>query len=131
MEGGAAGHNFERDPPKDHPCQVWFNLVQEFQRRRFKLVVLVKKMSVLINFLLQKTNLVSVLNKICPNFAGHVWQDWHMSWILGQSTWLYMPSIMSPDVFSIFESQGNWPGTDGPRPINFKIDKSRFSVNST
>ena len=36
MEGGAVGHNFERDPPKDHPCQVWFNLVQVFQRRRFK-----------------------------------------------------------------------------------------------
>jgi hypothetical protein len=29
-------------------------------------------MSVLINFLLQNTNLVSVLSKICPNFAGHV-----------------------------------------------------------
>ena len=36
MEGGSVGHNFERDPPKDHPCQVWFNLVQGFQRRRFK-----------------------------------------------------------------------------------------------
>ena len=36
MEGWAVGHNFERDPPKDHPCQVWFNLVQGFQRRRFK-----------------------------------------------------------------------------------------------
>jgi hypothetical protein len=34
--GGSVGHNFERDPPKDHPCQVWFNLVQGFQRRRFK-----------------------------------------------------------------------------------------------
>ena len=34
MEGGAVGHNFERDPPKDHPCQVWCNLVQQFQRRR-------------------------------------------------------------------------------------------------
>jgi hypothetical protein len=22
MEGGAVGHNFERDPPRDHPCQV-------------------------------------------------------------------------------------------------------------
>jgi len=30
-------------------------------------------MSVLINVLLQHTNLVSVLSKICPNFAGHVW----------------------------------------------------------
>ena len=36
MEGGSVGHKFERDPPKDHPCQVWFNLVQGFQRRRFK-----------------------------------------------------------------------------------------------
>jgi hypothetical protein len=25
MEGGAVGHNFERDPPRDHPCQVWFS----------------------------------------------------------------------------------------------------------
>jgi hypothetical protein len=36
MEDGAVGHNFERDPPRDHPCQVWFNLVQWFLRRRFK-----------------------------------------------------------------------------------------------
>ena len=36
MEGGTVRHNFERDPPKDHACQVWFNLVQGFQRRRFK-----------------------------------------------------------------------------------------------
>ena len=36
-------------------------------------------MSVLINFLLQNTNLVSILSKICPNFAGHDWQDWHIS----------------------------------------------------
>jgi hypothetical protein len=33
MGGGAVGHHFERDPPKDHPCQVWFNSVQGFQRR--------------------------------------------------------------------------------------------------
>jgi hypothetical protein len=36
MEGGAVGHNIERYPPKDHPCQVWFNSVPGFQRRRFK-----------------------------------------------------------------------------------------------
>jgi hypothetical protein len=36
MEGGSVGHNFETDPPKNRPCQVWFNLVQGFQRRRFK-----------------------------------------------------------------------------------------------
>jgi hypothetical protein len=38
MEGGAVGHNFERD----HPCQVCFNLVQRFQRRRFKCDLLSK-----------------------------------------------------------------------------------------
>jgi hypothetical protein len=26
MEGGVVGHKFERDPPKDHPCQVWFSM---------------------------------------------------------------------------------------------------------
>ena len=36
MEGKAVGNNFERDPPKDHPCHVWCNLVQQFQRKRFK-----------------------------------------------------------------------------------------------
>ena len=36
MGGGAVGHNFERDPPRDLPCHAWFNLVQRFQRRRFK-----------------------------------------------------------------------------------------------
>jgi hypothetical protein len=40
--GGAVGHNFERDPPRDHSCQVWFNLVQRFQRRRFKCDLLSK-----------------------------------------------------------------------------------------
>ena len=23
MEGGAVGHNFERDTPRDHLCQAW------------------------------------------------------------------------------------------------------------
>jgi hypothetical protein len=27
-----------------------------------------------VNLLLQNTNLVSVLRKFCPNFAGHVWR---------------------------------------------------------
>jgi hypothetical protein len=34
--GGSVGHNFEMDPPKDHPCEVWFNLVLGFQRSIFK-----------------------------------------------------------------------------------------------
>ena len=42
MEGGAVGHNIERDPPRDHPCQVRFNLVQQFRRRRFKCDLLSK-----------------------------------------------------------------------------------------
>jgi hypothetical protein len=36
------GHNYERDPPRDHPCQVWFDLVERFQRRRFKCDLLSK-----------------------------------------------------------------------------------------
>jgi hypothetical protein len=43
MEGRAVGHNFERDPPRNHPCQVWFNLVQRFLRRRFKCDLLSNK----------------------------------------------------------------------------------------
>jgi hypothetical protein len=35
MEGGAVGHNFEMGLPKDYPSQIWFKLVQRFQRRRF------------------------------------------------------------------------------------------------
>jgi hypothetical protein len=44
MEGGAVGHICERNPPKDHPCQVWFNLVQRFQRKRFKYDTLTVKL---------------------------------------------------------------------------------------
>jgi hypothetical protein len=36
MEGGAVGHIFEMGLPKDYPSQILFNLVQRFQRRRFK-----------------------------------------------------------------------------------------------
>jgi hypothetical protein len=28
MEGGAVGHNFEMELPKDYPSQIWFDLVQ-------------------------------------------------------------------------------------------------------
>ena len=53
-----------------------------FKKLHMGLVVLVKEMSVFIHFLLQNTNLVSVLTKIFLNCAGHVWQDWHISWNL-------------------------------------------------
>jgi hypothetical protein len=52
-----------------------FSAITEFTKLHMGLVVLGKKMSVLINFLLQNTKLVSVLSKIGPNFAGHDWQD--------------------------------------------------------
>ena len=39
MEDGTVGHNFERNPPKDHPYQVWFNSVQGFQRRSLNMKV--------------------------------------------------------------------------------------------
>ena len=49
MEGGAVGHNFERDTPRDHlcpfepyidaSCQVWLHLAKMFQRRRFFLTL--------------------------------------------------------------------------------------------
>jgi hypothetical protein len=39
MESGAVGHIFERDPPRDHPYQVWFNLAKRFQRRRFNVIL--------------------------------------------------------------------------------------------
>jgi hypothetical protein len=42
MEGGAVGHNFEMGLPKDYPSQICFNLVQWFQRRRFKCDLLSK-----------------------------------------------------------------------------------------
>jgi hypothetical protein len=44
---GAVGHNFEMRLPKDYPCQVWFNLVQWFQRKRFKCDLLSKYASLL------------------------------------------------------------------------------------
>ena len=43
-----------------------------FTKLHMVFVVLVNTISVLITFLLQDTNLVSVLSKICPNFAGNV-----------------------------------------------------------
>jgi hypothetical protein len=43
-------------------------------------------MSVLINFLLQNTNLVSVLwlCKICPSFAGHILNGWRSFFFTGE-----------------------------------------------
>ena len=40
--GGAVRHIFERDPLREHSCQVWLNLIQQFKRRRFKCDLLSK-----------------------------------------------------------------------------------------
>ena len=42
MEGGAVGHTIEKGLPMYHPSQIYFNLVQRFQRRRFKCDLLSK-----------------------------------------------------------------------------------------
>jgi hypothetical protein len=48
MEGGAVGHNIERGPPKDHPSQICFNLVQHFRGEDLK-VIFYQNMSNLYN----------------------------------------------------------------------------------
>jgi hypothetical protein len=45
MEGGAVGHNFEWDTPRDHLCQVWLHLAKIFltlanQKKELFLVVM-------------------------------------------------------------------------------------------
>ena len=42
MESGTVGHNFEMGLPKDYPSQIWFNLVQMFQRKGFECDLLSK-----------------------------------------------------------------------------------------
>ena len=38
MEDGTVEHNFETDPPKDHFCQDWFDLVEQFQRKSLNVI---------------------------------------------------------------------------------------------
>jgi hypothetical protein len=42
MEGSPVGHNIEKGPLNDYPSQICFNLVQRFQRKRFKCDLLSK-----------------------------------------------------------------------------------------
>ena len=51
MEGGAVGHNFERDTPRDHLCQVWLHLAKLFQRRFFLSLANQKKEIILVAML--------------------------------------------------------------------------------
>ena len=48
MEGGAVGHNFERDTPRDYLCQVWLHLATLFQRRRFFLTLANQKKEIIL-----------------------------------------------------------------------------------
>jgi hypothetical protein len=61
MEGGAVGHNFEMGLPKDYPSQIWFNLVQRFQRR-FECVNQIK--SDLAGIVLGLN--ITTISKLCP-----------------------------------------------------------------
>jgi hypothetical protein len=70
MEGGAVKHNFERDPYRKHPCQVWFNLAQRFQRRRFKCDLLSQaKNRKKGDDIFKKSSLMKLLSQSQPNFA--------------------------------------------------------------
>jgi hypothetical protein len=62
-------HNFERDPPRDHPCQVWINLVQRFQRRRFKcdLLPILELFPFLAHLAFRPCELLSSLFVRCPS----------------------------------------------------------------
>ena len=39
MMVGAVGRNFERVPPREHFSQIWFNLVQQFQREDLNVII--------------------------------------------------------------------------------------------
>jgi hypothetical protein len=45
MEGRAVGHNFERDPPRDHPYQVWFNSLKPLNQIKTNLAEMVLEWS--------------------------------------------------------------------------------------
>jgi hypothetical protein len=68
MEGGTVGHNCERDPP----CQVWFNLVQRFQRKRFKCDLLSKYSICIISINRLKEKFHRKTPNICYTTPCHV-----------------------------------------------------------
>jgi hypothetical protein len=39
MEGGAVGHNFERDTPRDHLCQVWLHFFLTLANQKKELIL--------------------------------------------------------------------------------------------
>ena len=39
MEGGAVGHNFKRDTPRDHLCQVWLHFGQAVSEEKIFLTL--------------------------------------------------------------------------------------------
>jgi hypothetical protein len=59
-------HYIERGPPKDHPSQICFNLVQRFQRRRFKCDLLSK---------------YSQLSLSRTHLSSWQWVDYHIFWV--------------------------------------------------
>jgi hypothetical protein len=85
MEDGAVRHIIERGPPKDHPSQICFNLVQRFQRRRFKCDILSATPPFSINFRCQIENQVSDY-RLLGTSSCFFWPDVSISVIL--CTWV-------------------------------------------
>jgi hypothetical protein len=57
------GHNIEMGPPKDHPSQICFNLVQQFQRRRFPFTIMSDSLALHSRWLmLQKIEMSSIVH---------------------------------------------------------------------
>jgi hypothetical protein len=91
-----------------------------FTKLYMDLVVLVKKISVLIQFILPNTNLVSVLSKICLNFAGHVWRiSWTCICNLCMFLAMKIPIILSPKKWDLKEFF--FPLRYQPKQINLQL----------
>ena len=63
MEGGAVGHNFERDTPRDHLCQVW--TLHWFLPSLAPFGQAVTEEKILLTFANQKKELILVAMFVC------------------------------------------------------------------
>jgi hypothetical protein len=91
MEGGAVGHNFEKDTPRDHLCQVWtlhrcflpslapFGQAVSEEKifltltNKKKDLILVDMFVFLIGYCLKKSSPLKLLGKMEPSLAGSIY----------------------------------------------------------
>jgi hypothetical protein len=66
MEGGAVEHNFERDTPRDHLCQVWTPYIDASFQVWLQFLFL-------IGYCLKKSSPLKLLGKMEPNLAGSIY----------------------------------------------------------